>query len=150
MDLLETDRVICALPSFENGKFSMSERPEAGHFTLHHICPGPECLPERLSKDLYWVNLVPTGIRFNARLSFQMERRRDVLTALTSHKVRYTPVDPPPASIPHAASIKGLSRWQIKGLIYYRGFSLRDMYLILQTHGQFHLAPVEARVLVPF
>jgi hypothetical protein len=59
--LLETNQVIRAIPSFENGKFSMLERPVEGHFTLTPPLPDSESLPERLSDELEWIDLVPYG-----------------------------------------------------------------------------------------
>ena len=59
--LAKTDQVIRALPSFENGKFSMIESPVAGHFTLTPPLPDPASLPERLSDELEWIDLVPYG-----------------------------------------------------------------------------------------
>lgn len=59
--LLETGQVIRALPSFEDGKFSMVERPVEGHFTLTPPLPDPESLPESLSDEIEWIDLVPYG-----------------------------------------------------------------------------------------
>jgi hypothetical protein len=59
--LVETNQVIRALPSFEDGKFSMLERTVDGHFTLTPPLPDPECLSERLSNEIEWIDLVPYG-----------------------------------------------------------------------------------------
>ena len=59
--LVKTDQVIRALPSFTDGKFSMIERPVDGNFTLTPPLPDPESLPERLSDELEWIDLVPYG-----------------------------------------------------------------------------------------
>jgi len=59
--LFETDQVIRALPSFENGKFSMLERPLYGHFILTPPLPDPQTLPARLADAVEWIDLVPYG-----------------------------------------------------------------------------------------
>jgi hypothetical protein len=59
--LVETDQVTRALPSFENGKFSMIERLVDGHFILTPPLPDPESLPARLSEKLEWIDLLPYG-----------------------------------------------------------------------------------------
>jgi hypothetical protein len=59
--LVETDQVIRALPSFEDGKFRMVEHTVEGHFTLTPDLPDPEILPKHLSDELVWINLVPYG-----------------------------------------------------------------------------------------
>jgi len=57
--LVETDQVIRALPSFENGKFSMLEGPLDGHFTLTPPLPDPGSLPGCLADEIEWIDLVP-------------------------------------------------------------------------------------------
>jgi hypothetical protein len=59
--LVETDQVIRALPSFENGIFSMLEGPLDGHFILTPPLPDPETLPARLADEVEWIDLVPYG-----------------------------------------------------------------------------------------
>jgi uncharacterized protein len=59
--LVETDQVIRALPSFENGLFSMLEGPLDGHFILTPPLPDPETLLVRLAPELEWIDLVPYG-----------------------------------------------------------------------------------------
>jgi hypothetical protein len=59
--LVETSQVTRALPSFENGKFSMLEQPVDGHFTLTPALPDPETLSKGLSNELEWINLQPYG-----------------------------------------------------------------------------------------
>jgi hypothetical protein len=59
--LLETDQVIRSIPSFEGGKLRMIDRPVQGHFTLTPPLPDPESLPERLSDELEWIDLIPYG-----------------------------------------------------------------------------------------
>jgi len=59
--LVETDQVMRALPSFENGKFSMVERLVNGHFIFTPPLPEPAGLSERLSDKLEWIELVPYG-----------------------------------------------------------------------------------------
>jgi hypothetical protein len=59
--LLEANQVIRAIPSFEGGKFRMIERLVEGHFTLTPPLPDSESLPERLSDELEWIDLVPYG-----------------------------------------------------------------------------------------
>ncbi|MBN1873303.1 MAG: glycoside hydrolase family 127 protein [Anaerolineae bacterium] len=59
--LVETDRVIRSIPSFEDGKFCMVDRPVEGHFTLTPPLPDLESLPERLSDEVEWIDLVPYG-----------------------------------------------------------------------------------------
>lgn len=59
--LVETDQVIRALPSFENGKFSMLEGSLDGHFILTPPLPDPETLPARLADEVEWIDLVPYG-----------------------------------------------------------------------------------------
>lgn len=54
-DLVETDQVIRALPSFENGRFHMVEHLVEGHFTF------TPPLPERLADEVEWIDLVPYG-----------------------------------------------------------------------------------------
>jgi len=59
--LLETDQVIRSIPSFEGGRFRMIDRPIQGHFTLTPPLPEPQSLPERLSDELEWIDLIPYG-----------------------------------------------------------------------------------------
>ena len=59
--LLEPNQVIRFLPSFENGTFRMIESVVEGHFTLTPPLPDAESLPERLSDELEWIDLVPYG-----------------------------------------------------------------------------------------
>jgi hypothetical protein len=59
--LVEANQVVRALPSFTEGKFSRIEQTVEGHFTLTPPLPDPGSLPERLSADLEWIDLVPYG-----------------------------------------------------------------------------------------
>ena len=59
--LVETNQVIRSIPSFKDGRFCMIDRPVEGHFTLTPPLPDSECLPERLSDELEWIDLVPYG-----------------------------------------------------------------------------------------
>src|SRR5688572_17755129 len=58
---LQHTTVIRFLPSFENGTFRMIDRVVEGHFTLTPPLPDTESLPERLSDELEWIDLVPYG-----------------------------------------------------------------------------------------
>ena len=59
--VLEPKEVLRFVPSFENGRFRMSERGAEGHFTLTPPLPDAESLPERLPDELEWIDLVPYG-----------------------------------------------------------------------------------------
>jgi uncharacterized protein len=59
--LVETSQVTRAVPSFENGKFSMLEHTVDGHFTLTPALPDPDSLTKCLSYKTEWIDLVPYG-----------------------------------------------------------------------------------------
>jgi uncharacterized protein len=59
--LLEANKVIRALPSFENGRFRMTESLVDGQFTFTPPLPNPENLPDLLADEVEWIDLVPYG-----------------------------------------------------------------------------------------